>query len=98
VIDRLSRNAVDIVVGEEPVAAGSLRSFYVGFDIVALLLLIAAGGDLTRAVRTLSRGNRVTRRPWLRRLGILTRLTLVVLLLSVPPSVVTAGREPGRAA
>ena len=44
VIDRLSRNAVDIVAGEEPVAAGSLRSFYVGFDIVALLLLIAAGG------------------------------------------------------
>jgi len=83
VIDRLSRNAVDIVVGEDPVAAGSLRTFYAGFDIGALLLLVAVSWDLTRAVRRLHRGNRA-RRPWLSGLAILARLVLVVLLLSLP--------------
>ena len=73
VIDRLGRNAVDIVVGEEPVAAGSLRTFYAAFDLAALLLLVGAGWDLTRAVRRLRQGNRA-RRPWLGWLAILARL------------------------
>ena len=84
VIDRLSRNAVDIVVDEDPVAEGSLRTFYAGFDIAALLLLIAAGWDLSRAMRRLAQGNWAARRPWLIRLGILARLALVGLLVCVP--------------
>ena len=83
VIDRLSRNDVDFVLDEDPVAARSLRSFYVIFDLVALLLLVLAGWDLIRAVRRLTRGTR-SQRPWITWIGIGVRLALAMGLLRLP--------------
>lgn len=64
VIDRLSRNAVDFVLDEDPVAARSLRSFYVIFDLVALVLLVLAAWDLVRRSTSTAARNRGQRR-WL---------------------------------
>jgi hypothetical protein len=83
VIDRLSRNSVDVVVGEIPAAANSLRTFYVIFDLLALMLLLLAGWDLVRAVRRLGPGTQA-RRPWLTWVGVNVRVILVVVLLRLP--------------
>jgi hypothetical protein len=83
VIDRLSRNAVDIILGEEPVAAGSLRAFYLVFDIAALLLLAGAGWGLVSAVLRLYVDAR-PRHLWLTWIGISVRLILVAVLLRLP--------------
>lgn len=83
VIDRLSRNGVDIVLGEDPAAGGSLRQFYVIFDIAAVLLLAGAGWDVGRAVRRLRRGTGPSHR-WLAWGGIGARLVVDAFLLRLP--------------
>jgi len=53
-MDRTSRNAVDALLGE-PVEGTSLKTFYVFFDLVVLLLAALAGYALYRAARALLR-------------------------------------------
>jgi CubicO group peptidase (beta-lactamase class C family) len=85
VVDRISRNAVDIVVGDKPVAAGSLRTFYAVFDLGALLLLAGAGWSLARAMRMVRRGGRPRFRPSI--LAIAGSLLGAALLLQLPVAV-----------
>jgi CubicO group peptidase (beta-lactamase class C family) len=53
-MDRTSRNAVDALLGE-PVEGTSLKTFYVFFDLVVLLVVALAGYALYRAARALLR-------------------------------------------
>jgi CubicO group peptidase (beta-lactamase class C family) len=53
-MDRASRNAVDALLGE-PVEGTSLKTFYVYFDLVVLLLFALAVYGLFRAARALRR-------------------------------------------
>jgi hypothetical protein len=81
--DRISRNVVDVVVGE-PVATGtSLRSFYAVFDVLVLGLWMAAGLGLHRAVRV-SRRRAGPPRRLLASGGVLSRAVLVAALLVLP--------------
>ena len=81
--DRISRNVVDVVVGE-PVATGtSLRSFYAVFDVLVLGVLAAAGWGLHRAGRAIRRPNG-RRHRLLRAGGVLSRAALVAALLLLP--------------
>ena len=81
--DRISRNVVDVVLGE-PVATGtSLRSFYAVFDVLVLGLWTAAGWGLHRAVRVLRHRTGPPRR-LLAGGGVLSRAVLVAALLVLP--------------
>jgi CubicO group peptidase (beta-lactamase class C family) len=81
--DRISRNVVDVVVGE-PVATGtSLRSFYAVFDVLVLSVWAAAGWGLHRAGRALRPSNRQRHR-LLTAGGVLSRAALVAVLLLLP--------------
>ncbi len=81
-MDRTSRNAVDALLGE-PVDSTSLRTFYVFFDLVALILVALAGFALYRAVRAF-RSQEPPRhrvRAWV---GVATRVAGGSLLIGAP--------------
>jgi len=82
-IDRIARNAVDVLVGDRVESGTSLPAFYLRFDAVVLLLVAAAGAGLVRAVRRLRSG----RGPCRRRLaltGVVVRAGVALVLLAVP--------------
>lgn len=57
VADRVTRNVVHAAVGQPSAGLPSVRGVYVAFDLVALLLVGAAGWDLRRAVRAVRAPN-----------------------------------------
>ena len=81
-MDRTSRNAVDALLGE-PVEGTSLRTFYVFFDLVTLILIALAGFALYRAARAYRRREppRHRVRAWV---GVATRAVGGGLLLGAP--------------
>lgn len=80
-MDLTSRNVNDALLGE-PVKQGSLKRFYVVFDLIVLALLALAGFGLFRAIRDLRRGERLGGRR--RAIGVATRLIGGALVLMVP--------------
>jgi CubicO group peptidase (beta-lactamase class C family) len=83
VIDRLNRNVVDLVLGEEPVPANSLGTFYLIFNTAASLLLAAAAWGLVRAIRRY-RHRLPSRRPWVTWIGVGGELALALVLALLP--------------
>ena len=81
-MDRTSRNAVDALLGE-PAEGGSLRTFYVFFDLVVLALIALAGFALYRAARAFWRREapRHRLRAWV---GVAIRALGGGLLLAAP--------------
>ena len=82
-IDRIARNAVDVLVGDPVDPGTSLPTFYLWFDLAVFALLTAAGAGLLRAVRLVRSG----RGPSSRRLalaGIVVRAGAGAVLLAVP--------------
>ena len=82
-MDRTSRNAVDALLGE-PAEGTTLRTFYVVFDLVVLLLVALAGFAVYRGVAALRRRERPNHRAraWS---GIALRGLGALLLLGAPP-------------
>ena len=83
IADRITRNVVHSALGQPVADLPSLWRFYLLFDLVALLLLGAAGWGLVRAVRK-ARGLAPPRhrvRGWA---GVVVRALLVGLLVVVP--------------
>jgi len=78
--DRISRDIGHAVLGEPAPRSTSLRTFYLVFDLVVLVLVAGAGWGLARSVQALRHRRRPVRvvLAWL---GVLTRLVVVGLLL-----------------
>jgi CubicO group peptidase (beta-lactamase class C family) len=81
-MDRTSRNAVDALLGE-PVEGTPLKTFYLFFDLVVLLLVALAGYALFRAVRALRRREQPSHRAraWV---GVAARAAAGGLVLGAP--------------
>jgi hypothetical protein len=81
-MDRTSRNAVDALLGES-VEGTSLKTFYLFFDLVVLLLVALAGHALFRAVRALRRREQPSHRAraWV---GVAARAAAGGLVLGAP--------------
>jgi hypothetical protein len=82
-IDRVERNAVDTLIGDQVKTGTSLHRFYLYFDIVALALLAAAAWTTVRPVRALRAGAR-PRRFVLAIAGVATRAGAGMLLVALP--------------
>ena len=81
-MDRTSRNAVDALLGE-PVEGTSLKTFYLFFDLISLMLVALAGYALHRATRVLRAQEppRHRARAWI---GVAARAAAAGLLLGAP--------------
>lgn len=82
-VDRVERNAVDVLIGDPVDTGTSLRRFYLYFDLIVIALLAALGWPAVRAARAL----RARTRPLRRRraiAGVLTRAAAGGLLLALP--------------
>jgi CubicO group peptidase (beta-lactamase class C family) len=84
--DRISRNVIDALLGEPVDTGPSTTGFYAVFDLVALLLVGAAGWGLWRAV-TAARRRRAPRHTSRAVLGVILRAGAIVLLLATPPAI-----------
>jgi CubicO group peptidase (beta-lactamase class C family) len=82
-MDRASRNAVDALLGES-VGGTSLKTFYVFFDLIVLLLVALAGYALYRDARALRR-REPSRHRVMALLGVAARAAAGVLVLAAPP-------------
>lgn len=80
-MDLTSRNVIDALLGE-PVKQGSLKRFYIVFDLIVLALLSLVGLGMYRAIRDLRRGERLGGRR--RAAGVAVRVVGGVLLLFLP--------------
>ena len=82
-VDRVERNAIDVLIGDPVDTGTSLHRFYLYFDLLALALLAATTWALARAARALRRRQPVrhTKRAIA---GIVARVTGGVLLVALP--------------
>jgi hypothetical protein len=83
IADRVERNVIHAALGQPVVDLPSLRGFYVLFDLVVVMLLVAAGWGALRAARSL-RDPRPRRRLVLRWSGIVVRALVVAGLVVLP--------------
>jgi CubicO group peptidase (beta-lactamase class C family) len=83
VTDRITRAAVEAALAEPTTAGGSLRTFYLVFDLAALTLLGAGGYGLVRAGQKL-RDPRRPRRRARELLWVVVNLVLGMAVLSLP--------------
>jgi CubicO group peptidase (beta-lactamase class C family) len=81
--DRVSRNVVDVLLGEPVETGTSLRRFYAVLDVLVLGLWAGAAWGFLRAVRALRRRNGKRYRI-LAVGGVLSRAALVAVLLVLP--------------
>lgn len=83
IADRVTRNAVHAALGQPQLALPSMQRFYMGFDIVAVILVAACALGVRRALRTathpISSRHRVRR--WA---GVLVRALAAALLVILP--------------
>jgi CubicO group peptidase (beta-lactamase class C family) len=83
IADRVTRNVVHSALGQPVEDLPSMRRFYLGFDLVTLLLLGLAALGLLRAVRAVT-SRSTSRRPVRRWTGVLVRALGVGLLVLAP--------------
>jgi hypothetical protein len=81
--DRMARNVVHAALGESAAKAPSLRTLYVVFDLVSLLLLLLALWGVARAVSALRNGQRPPH-PKRATLGIVVRALGIFVLVMTP--------------
>jgi len=83
IADRVTRNVVHAALDQPVVDLPSMRRFYLGFDLVALLLVIFAAWGLRRALRAVTSAS-PSRQPVRGWAGVLARTLVVGLLVLVP--------------
>ncbi len=82
-IDRVERNAVDVLIGDPVDAGTSLHRYYLYVDLIALALLVATAWPLVRAARALRTRTR-SRHRWRAIAGVVARAAGGVLLVALP--------------
>jgi len=83
IADRVERNVIHAALGQQVADLPSLRRFYLLFDLVVAILLVATGWGVLRAARSVRdpRGRRHLARRWS---GIAVRALVVVGLVVLP--------------